>query len=260
MLKASYTSQSDIPAEYTDLYKEKDGVFVIQVDGMKTQADVDSVLRAKQHEVQRRQEAEGRLRSYEALGDDPDEIQKKLDSIPVLEAKASGNSDDKMEEIVKARVAQEVGAVQRDLDKANSRNAELEKENTSFKQERLTRTITDQVRTAATEAKVLDTAIDDVLLYGEKLFEVTEDGRVVTRDGVGVPPGITAKDWLEDMQAKKGHWWPASQGGGAGGNDNAGPGGKNPFSKDNWNVTEQMKLMRENPERATRLREAASSA
>ena len=56
-----------------------------------------------------------------------------------------------------------------------------------------------------------------------------------------------AKEWLKDMQEAKPHWWPASQGGGAGGG-RGGLGGAradNPWTKEGWNLTKQGQFVRQ---------------
>lgn len=96
-------------------------------------------------------------------------------------------------------------------------------------------------------------------MLAERVFEVDDEGNVTTKDGVGVTPGIAADVWLTEMQDKRPHWWPQSQGGGAGGSGGGGAGGKNPFSAEGWNLTEQGRLVRENPEKADQMAKAAGT-
>ena len=99
-------------------------------------------------------------------------------------------------------------------------------------------------------------------MLGERVFEVREDdGAVVTRDNVGVTPGIKATDWLAEIQPTRAHWWAQSSGGGAGGGGgNGGSFGKNPWSKDNWSLTEQGKVATEKGmETAERMAKAVGS-
>jgi hypothetical protein len=118
------------------------------------------------------------------------------------------------------------------------------------------------VRGALKEAKTLPSAEDDVLLLAERVLEVTEDNRVVTRDGVGVPPGLDAKAWLAEIQPRKPHWWPPSIGGGGKGSGPGGGfgGGPNPWSAEGWNLTEQGKLLKQHGrEKADVLAKAAGT-
>ncbi len=80
------------------------------------------------------------------------------------------------------------------------------------------------------------------------MFEEVE-GKYVTKDGVGVTPGLEPKEWFKDFQEKRPHWWPASQGGNSRGA--GGPTGKNagnPWSEAGWNVTAQGKYITQHGE------------
>ena len=101
---------------------------------------------------------------------------------------------------------------------------------------------------------------EDVMMYSG-MFEISDDGNVVTRDGVGVAPGLDADAWLGELQERKPHWWPASQGGGARGTGGGGGfQGKNPWTAEGWNMTEQGKLLRDKgKEYADRMAAAAGT-
>ena len=59
--------------------------------------------------------------------------------------------------------------------------------------------------------------LEDVEVFGERLFEVDDSGRVVAKDGVGITPGIDPAMWLGDQREKRPHWFPGNVGGGSGG-------------------------------------------
>ena len=62
-LKLLYSSKEEIPEAFVSLYEETDGQFnFIGVDGLKTEADIEKVKTAKQHEVDNRKEAERLLK------------------------------------------------------------------------------------------------------------------------------------------------------------------------------------------------------
>ena len=102
-------------------------------------------------------------------------------------------------------------------------------------------------------------AIDDALMYADSMLEITEDGRIVTRDQVGVTPGIDPTVWLSEMQQKKRHWWPASQSGGAAGSNGGGVGGDNPWSASGWNLTRQAEMMDQDAARAEQMARSAGT-
>lgn len=251
MIKLKYESEDQIPDGKEDLYEERDGEWVLTgVEGMKTQADMDRVNEAAKKERGLKREAEKKLRAYEKLGD-LDEITEKLDRFPELETLAEGKADDeKIQELAEKRAQRQIAPLQRELDALKETNTDLTEKVTSYETKDRNRKIEDAARAAAMEAKVQDTAIDDVLMYARSEFTVDEDGTIISQEGV------QPKDWLADMQSKKPHWWPPSQGGGAPGGGDGGPGG-NPLKGDTPNLTEFGKIARTNPKRADALAKQA---
>ncbi|WP_044156040.1 hypothetical protein [Escherichia coli] len=96
-------------------------------------------------------------------------------------------------------------------------------------------------------------------MYGTSVFEVGEDGSVVTKDGVGVTPGLKPEAWLSDMKERRPHWWPAWQGAGSRGGRGGPGGGDNRFTAGAWGVTEQGKIASADPAKAERLAKAAGT-
>lgn len=195
----------------------------------------------------------------------PDAAQALLDRLPELEAAATGKIDDKaLEALVEGRLRAKVAPIERERDQWKTKASELENVNTELTAKERRRLVVGAVGAAARTLKVLDTAYEDVELYGERLFELDDAGNVVTKDGVGVTPGLSPKAWLEDMQPKRPHWWGASAGGGAGGNrgGGGGAGGANPWAHDTWNITQQAAILNDpngGRDRAARLAQAAGS-
>jgi len=105
------------------------------------------------------------------------------------------------------------------------------------------------LRTAAKNAGVHESAVDDVLMRAG-IFEVTADGGAIrAKESVGVTPGITPEMWLAEMRAKSPHWWPAPK--------SNREYTENPWTASHWNLTRQGAIYRESPERAERLAKAA---
>ena len=172
-----------------------------------------------------------------------------MDGYDELVARAEANDEkidkEKLEELANARVVTETAPLKRQIDELTTERDTLLGENTDFKDREVRRTVSDSVREAATKLKVLPHAMDDVLLLAERVFEVGEDGTVLTRDQVGVTPGIQADIWLGEMQSTKTHWWPLTEGGNAGGGGGGTSFKSNPWSKEHWNLTEQGRVVRE---------------
>ena len=87
------------------------------------------------------------------------------------------------------------------------------------------------------------------------------DGTTVRYGRDGVTP-MTLEEWVDAQVADAPHLFESNAGGGAAGNPagggtGSGRSGKNPFRKETWNLTEQMKLQKSDPGLAARLKAAA---
>ena len=135
---------------------------------------------------------------------------------------------------------------------------------------RLTAIQIDQgVITAATKRGLRPTAIPDITSRARTVFKLVNgapqafeaDGKSVRYGRDGITP-MTLEEWVDAQVADAPHLFESNAGGGAAGNGAGGAGGsqrsvKNPFRKDTWNLTEQMKLKRTDPQLAARLKAAA---
>jgi len=119
----------------------------------------------------------------------------------------------------------------------------------------------------ATKRGLRPTAIPDLTARARMTFKLVggvpqafeADGQLARTGRDGVTP-MTLAGWVEALGTDAPHLFEANAGGGAAG---SGPGGAgrapvaNPFRKESVNVTEQMRLLRENPGLAARLQAAA---
>ena len=258
VLKAVVDTLDGVDEKYHDLYSEKDGKFVMQpIEGMKPLGEFNTVYSALAKERIDHKATKTTLSAFGGM--DAEDVRAKLDKLPELEIAASGKMDeDKIEKVVASRINTQLAPVARERDKLRADLVERENVIAGFQTEKRQRVISDTVTKAARTLKVLDTAQEDAVLLAERLFDLGEDGSVVTKDGVGVTPGITAAEWLVDMREKRPHWWGASAGGGAGAGK-GGAGGPNPFTADGWNMTEQGQLMRTDRVKAERLAKQAGT-
>lgn len=263
-LKLSYNSQEDIPNGYEALYTEKDGKWVLTgIEGMKTQEDITRLSESLRKEREDHKKVKDILAKLGGPDLDADALVEKLDEYEELklrvESGEGGKIDDKkVEELVEQRVQRRLAPVERERDRLKTRNTELESENGTLKGTITRGTVESELRRHATEGKVVTSALDDILDIGANIFEVAEDGAVVTKQGLrNVPAGVTPDVWLSDMKEKRPHWWPASQGGGAGGSGGGNGTGVNPWAKDNWSIEAQAQLVRTDPGKADRLAKAA---
>lgn len=267
-LEALYENENDIPEAHRELFSEKSGKWELTgVTGIKTTADTDRLSTSLTKEREDHKTTKARLTAFGEM--DPEQAQRNADEVAELQAKletaeaaVGENKPDEavIDKLVEARVATVVKPIQRDLDKLTKLSGDQADTILAHELKDTNRTISDSVRTAAGEAKIISSAMEDALMLAERVFEVTEDGAVLTRDNVGVTPGIDPTVWFTEMQEKRQHWWPNSQGGGAGGGGGGGGfGGDNPFTYKGWNMTAQGKVVREDPERAQRMAKSAGT-
>lgn len=261
-LEAIMKSLDDIPEQYRDLYSQRNDQYELTgVAGVKTAADVERVQVALNKERDDHKATRAKFAPFAEW--DHEEVQAKLDRYPELETLAAGGQidEEKIEGIVQGRLKTLEAPLNRRIQELETANSELTEANTTYAQAERTRKIRDNVGAALVEAKVLDVAREDALFLAERIFEVREDdGAVVTKDGVGVTPGIKAQDWLGEIQEKRPHWWGPSEGGGAGGGSGSTVPSKNPWSAEHWNLTLQGQYLKEHgQEKAARVAKAAGS-
>lgn len=266
VLKAVHSKEDEIPEEFRPLYSEKNGQWELTgIAGVKTEADVARVQDGLAKEREAHKATKAKLAVWD--GFEHDEVVAKLDQFPALEAASKGKLDEaKIEEIANQRAEaiakSRLVSTERELAKATKERDELLRANEDWQAKDRSRKIRDHVMEAAAEAKLLEGAREDALMHAERIFEIQEDGKIQTRDGVGVSPGLDAGAWLSEIQARKPHWWAPSVGGGATGGNGQTPGmARNPWSRAAWNVTEQGRFIREHGvQRAEQMAKAAGSS
>lgn len=264
VLKGTHDKQDEIPEHFRELYTEKNGKWECTgIQGMKTQSDVDRIQEAQRKATTDREVIKSKLVLFgdgkvgvDSSLDDWKALHEglvtKLDRIPELEAASKGKLDEvEIEAIVARRVdgtiRSKLAGPERKVKELEKANGELTDENGKFRAADRTRMIHDDVRKALVASKVLNDAHEDALMLADHVFEVREDDKkVVTRDNIGITPGLDAAGWLTEIQDRRRHWWPESVGGGSRG---SGPGagvagGKNPWTHENWSMTEQGQIFK----------------
>lgn len=266
-LKAVVEKLEDLDEALRTEYKEtidpttKAKIYVLDIEGAQALPDIVRLTTSLTKERNEHKATKTKFAPFSALGD-PTEVQAKLDRIPELEAAAEGKLDDtKINGIVETRIKAKLAPIERERDQLRVQVGERDNTIKEYTAKEKTRMVSGAVGKAAREAKVVDSAVEDIELLGDRVFEVLEDGNVVTKDGVGVTPGLSPKAWLEDMQSKRPHWWGTSMGGGAAGNRNGANGGSgpNPFSAEHWNMTEQGNMVRADRAKAERMAKQAGT-
>ena len=253
-LKFKYASKEQIPAEQAALYVERDGVFVLDADGVVEKAKLDEFRNTNVALLKERDDLKKRFE-----GIDPDEVRKLADEKRKLE-EAQQLKTGEVDKVIEARV--------------KNLRAELEKQVFTLTSERdalnarlVTIQIDQGVITAATKRGLRPTAIPDITSRARLLFKLVNgtprafeaDGQTVRYGRDGVTP-MTLEEWVDAQVSEAPHLFESNAGGGAAGNGSGGVGNKsvkNPFRRETWNLTEQMKLQKTDPQLAARLKAAA---
>lgn len=258
-IKLSYAKEEDIPEAHKELYEQsEDGKSwaLTGVEGLKTQDDITRATKALDNERKAHAQTKAKFKVFEGL--DPETVKASLDEVDDLRAKleiaeAGGNKidDAKLQGLVDAKVKRTVAPLERERDKLRADLATAEARASQLDGTLRAGNIEREVRAAALDQKVVASALEDVSAIALSAFELDEHGNVVTKDGLkNIPPGLTPKEWLSNMQERRPHWWPQSVGGGAGlgGRGGAGMGfgdGGNPWAGDKWNMTAQGQYLRQ---------------
>jgi len=253
-LKFKFKSKDEIPSEQAALYVEREGSWVLDAEGVVEKSKLDEFRKANVTLLKERDELKTRFE-----GIDPDEVRKLAEDKRKLE-EAQQVKAGEVEKVIDARL--------------KSARAEWEKQFTAVASERdalngrLTAIQIDQaVVTEATKRGLRATAIPDITSRARMTFKLVNgvpqafeaDGQTARVGKDGVTP-MTLAEWIDALVSDAPHLFESNAGGGAAGNGSGGAGNrsvKNPFRKETWNLTEQMKLQRTDPQLAARLKAAA---
>ena len=253
-LKYKYPSKDQVPAEQAALYVERDGAWILDADGVVEKSKLDEFRTTNVTLLKERDDLKKRFE-----GIDPDEFRKLADDKRKLE-EAQQVKAGEVDKVIEARL--------------KSARAEWEKQFTAVSTERdtlhgrLTAIQIDQaVVTEATKRGLRPTAIPDITSRARTNFKLVNgvpqafeaDGQTARMGKDGITP-MTLAEWVDALVSDAPHLFESNAGGGAAGNGSGGVGNrsvKNPFRKETWNLTEQMKLQKTDPQLAKRLKAAA---
>ncbi len=252
-LKYKFKSRDEIPAELANLYVERDGAFVLDAEGVVEKTKADEM---RNHNVDLRKQIE---ESSRTATEQLKQVQAEKERLELL---VQGHKPEELDRLVGERIK----GLKADWDKQLSTVTGERDSLTS----RLTAIQIDQgVLTVATKRGLRPTAIPDITSRARVVFKLVNgaprafeaDGTTLRYGKDGVTP-MTLEEWVDAQVADAPHLFESNAGGGAASNSAGGAAGnkhsaKNPFRKDTWNLTEQMKLQKTDPGLAARLKAAA---
>jgi len=250
-LKNKYTNAGEVPAELKSFYVERDGAFFLDAE---RDGKIDE-LRATNISVMKERDA--LLKRFEGV--DPDAVRQLADEKRKLEEAAqlkAGEVDKVMDARIKAARAEwdkQHGVVVAERDLLTGRLTAIQ--------------IDQAVVTEATRHGLRPTAIPDITARARMTFKLVNgvpqafegDGQTARLGKDGVTP-MTLAEWVEALGSDAPHLFEANAGGGAAGSGGGAAGNrsvKNPFRKESFNLTEQMKLQKTDPQLAARLKAGA---
>lgn len=127
---------------------------------------------------------------------------------------------------------------------------EVSKINQRYEKERTEQRLKESARKAFGDNGILDSAMEDGLLWATQVLESAEDGSVRVKDGTKYPAGVSVDSWVQLFKKDKPHLFGGSVGGGAGGSVT------NSMEIENWtntgldggiNVTKLAQAIKEDP-------------
>ena len=245
-LKQKYLSVGEIPAELKGFYVEREGAFYLDAEGDGSKAKLEE-FRANNIALV------NQLKRFEGM--DPDAVRQLAEEKRQLEEAAQLKAGE-VDKVLAARLKAELDKVHAPV--VAERNALLGQ---------LTAIQIDQaVVNEASQRGLRPTAIPDITARARMTFKLVGgvpqalDGEQTRPGKDGVTP-MTLAEWVEALVSDAPHLFAANAGGGATGSSSGGAargGGVNPFRKETWNLTEQVKLLKTDPGLAARLQTLAN--
>lgn len=249
-LKYKYPGKEQIPVELQSFYIERDGAWLLDADGVVEKFKLDE-FRTNNINLT------NQLKRFEGI--DPDAVRQLADDKRKLEEAAQLKAGE-VDKVIDARI--------------KAARVEWEKQHGVVVAERdaltgrLTAIQIDQaVVTEATKRGLRPTAIPDITARARMNFKLVNgvpqafegDGQTARMGKDGVTP-MTLAEWVDALVSDAPHLFEANAGSGAAGSGGGAAGNrsvKNPFRKESFNLTEQMKIQKSDPQLAARLKAAA---
>ena len=255
-LKYKYASKGEVPAEHVNLYVEREGAFVLDADGVVEKSKLEEFRATNVAILKERDDLKKRFE-----GIDPDAVRQLADEKRKLEEGAQLKAGE-VDKVIDARLKtaradwdKQHGVVVAERDALHGRLTAIQ--------------IDQAVVNEATKRGLRATAIPDITARARVTFKLVNgvpqafeaDNQTARMGKDGVTP-MTLAEWVDALVSDAPHLFEANAGGGAAGSSSGGAGAsaraiKNPFRRDSWNLTEQMKLEKADPQLAARLKATA---
>jgi hypothetical protein len=246
--KFKYQKQEEIPADLAGHYVQRDGSWFFDCDDGAEKGRLEDI---RQNNINLKRELDEQKRRFDGI--DPDAVREAMEAkrrIDEGEFRKNGDFEAALQSRVspiekRAKEAEAAAAT------ANALLLELQIDHGAV--------------AAATKRGLAPTAIADLTARARNAFRLVNNAPVaVEADGQtprlgkdGLSP-MSFDEWADSLAAEAPHLFERNSGGGAAGSGTSSSSGvKNPWRKESWNLTEQMKLIRSDPKQAEQLKASA---
>jgi hypothetical protein len=247
-LKAIVENIEDVPEAVRDYYKQSGDSYVL---------DVDDSIREHPQTKELKNALDGEREKRKKLVEERDKLKKIADNVPedfdpeeYERLKANGEGGEDVQKKVEEARERERKRWEKKLNDLQAERDDLANKYKGTKKNVGLKSALDQINVAP---QMREYAED----YWANRTTLDEDGNLVTTDGTPLEDAV--KEWAQSDKAQYFIAAPANGGGGAPGGRANGQAKDNPFSKDGWNLTRQMELSRQDPEKAKRLKAEAGA-
>jgi hypothetical protein len=254
-LQFRYPSKDEVPAQLAPHYVERDGAFFLDAEGAVDKSRLDEIRNSNAALTRERDELRQRFD-----GIDPDQVRKLAEEKRQLE-EAQQLKAGEFEKVLDTRIKGVRGELEKKV-------ATLTSERDALNGRLSTIQIDQGILSAATKRGLRATALPDITARGRAIFKLVNgvplaleaDGQSIRAGKDGASP-LTVDEWIDSQVSEAPHLFETSTGTGVQGGAVANASGnrtvKNPFRKETWNLTEQMRLQKSNPQLAAALKSAA---
>ncbi len=247
-LKYKFATKQEIPAELQTFYVERDGAWLLDADGVVSQSKLDEFRQNNITLTKSLRTATDELKRFEGI--DPDAVRQLAEDKRKLE-EAQQLKAGEVDKVIETRLKTALAPVVAERDAANARLSAV--------------LIDNAVVSEATKRGLRPTALTDITARARQTFKLVNgvpqafDGDVPRFGKDGTSP-MTLAEWVDALVSDAPHLFEANAGGGAAGSGGGAAGNrsvKNPFRKETFNLTELMKIQKNDPALAARLKAAA---
>jgi hypothetical protein len=242
-MKYRYATREEIPADQAGLYTEREGAWMLDTDGVVELNRLEEVRSQNAALLKERNEWHERF-----AGIDPEEVRRMTEEKRKLEEAAQLKAGE-VDKVIEARVRTVKGEMDRQLAKVTGERDALNQRLASLQ-------IDQAVVGEATKRGLRSTATPDIMTRARSVFRLVngmptalEADGLTTRLGKDGMSPLSLAEWIEAQVTEAPHLFEANAGAGTGANGGAsgasglGVTGRNPFRKETWNLTEQMRLL-----------------